>query len=530
MMRNIVILLAILFSAGQAMAESESGKCGENLTWSFQEVTGTLTISGEGAMNDYSKRATFYSSHEFGSAPWYKYISYIDNLVIEYGVTNIGRCAFYELKRITSVMIPESVTFIGEDAFLDCKMLESVSLPKSLTTIDQDAFRGCYNLTTVNIPEGVTGIGVGAFYSCNQLAHINIPTTLTSIGNSAFDGTKWLIEKEDGVVYLGNWAYKWKGTMPENTPVKLRDGCKGIADYAFCNLPNLVWVDIPEGVVYIGESAFGYCSSLATASVPYSVKFFGDRSFVNCSALTAIHIPEGVTSIDRDTFKGCTELTFISFPSTLTTIAKGAFDDTAWYKNQPDGLVYIGEGAYKWKGSMPENTSVKLSDNCKWVNESAFSGCTNLTSVTIPEGVTTIKSGAFYNCGLTEVVVPKSVTNILGSAFNGCNSLYTVYLLAPSLESYGNSVFGTATRKIYVPENSVKTYKENWNKYSKYIAAIPKGSGDVDGNGVADFSDAAQIAGDICSSPAPQYSPTADLNADGVVNAADIVLLVSKIK
>ena len=228
-----------------------------------------------------------------------------------------------------------SVTSIGPNAFQNCSSLTSVTIPNSVTEIGSSAFSSCTSLTSVTIPNSVTEIGSSAFSSCTSLTSVTIPNSVTSIGESAFFSTAWYNNQPDGLVYAGKVAYKYKGTMPQNTSISLQDGTLGIASYAF----------------------------------------------YNCSGLTSVTIPNSVTYIGSD-----------------------AFSSTAWYNNQPDGLVYAGKVAYRYKGTMPQNTSISLRNGTLGIAQKAFHNCTGLASVTIPNSVTEIGSSAFYGCsGLTSV-------------------------------------------------------------------------------------------------------------------------------
>ena len=125
--------LADLFTI-KADAATESGKCGDNLTWSLDTDTGVLTISGTGDM---------YSWRSYSFVPWVSNCSSIKTVVIGNSVTSIGSWAFGYCESLTNVTIPDSVTSIGDDAFLNCTSLTSVIIPDSVTIIDSYAFRGC---------------------------------------------------------------------------------------------------------------------------------------------------------------------------------------------------------------------------------------------------------------------------------------------------------------------------------------------------------------------------------------------------
>ena len=180
-------------------------------------------------------------------------------------------------------------------------------------------------------------------------------------------------------------------------------------------------------VTSIDEYAFCDCSGLTSVTIPKSVISISEYAFYGCSGLTSVTIPNSVTSIGVCAFCGCSGLTSVTIPNSVTSIGGHAFTGTPWYDNQPDGLVYAGLVAYKYKGTMLAETQINLSNGTTGIAGYAFQDCSGLTSVTIPNSVITINDRAFERCrGLTSVVIPNSVTSIGRWAFKDCSGLTSV--------------------------------------------------------------------------------------------------------
>ena len=187
-------------------------------------------------------------------------------------------------------------------------------------------------------------------------------------------------------------------------------------------------------------SRSGTYSDMETANIPesvtyenktYSVTSIRYCAFHFCRRLTSVTIPNSVTSIGYCAFEGCTYLTSITIPNSVTSIGIDAFQDTPWYDNQPDGVVYIGRVLYKYKGDMPDNTSIIVENGITCITSDAFQWCRGLTSITLPNSVTYIGSQVFYGCtNLTSIIIPNSVTSIGIAICQSCTNLTSIVVEA----------------------------------------------------------------------------------------------------
>ena len=398
----------------------------------YDEYSGEVKIPESVTYNGNTYSVTSIGDYAFQSC------SSLTSVELPNSVTSIGVSAFRKCSSLTSVVIPNSVTSIGDYAFWGCSSLTSVELPNSVTSIGDTAFYGCKSLTSVEIPNSVTSIGSSAFSGCSNLTSVEIPNSVTSIGEYAFSGTAWYNNQPDGVIYAGKVLYKYKGTMPANTSITIEDGTVSISPFAF----------------YVYEG---------------------------CSSLTSVVIPNSVTSISDAAFYKCWRLTSVEIPNSVTSIGDAAFYGTAWYNNQPDGVIYAGKVLYKYKGTMPANTSIRIEDGTVSISPYAFECCSSLTSVEIPNSVTSIGSSAFSGCSsLTSVEIPNSVTSIGSSAFQRCSSLTSVEI-PNSVTSIGEWAFSYCSSLTSVEignsVTSIGNYAfsncENLKKLISYAEAPP---------------------------------------------------------
>ena len=386
-----------------------------------------------------------------------------------------GRAGVYS----GEIIIPPTVTYDGKNY-----NVTSIGM-RAFSIITENS-----SLTSVTIPEGVISIGDFAFYNCTALTSITIPNSIKRIGRSVFELTPWYANLPDGVIYFGKILYSYKGEMPENTSIVVKDGIEIINASAFAECSNLIAITFPNSIDSIGEEAFRWCQSLSSITIPNSVTSIGASAFHSCP-LDEIKIPKNVTNIGTGAFIYCSPTSIVvengnpnydsrnncnalietatntllvgchntAIPNTVTSIADAAF---AGHNNLtaiaiPSNITKIGRYAF---ANCRNLTSIVVDDknqvydsrnNCNAIietatntliegcnntiipntitsiGESAFAGRQTLTSISIPNGVVSIDASAFYFCrALTSVSIPSSVQNIGNSAFIMCTALTSV--------------------------------------------------------------------------------------------------------
>ncbi len=408
-----------------------------------------------------------------------------------------------------------AVTTIPEQAFAICENLTWIDLPEGITTIGASAFTGCTALEELTIPSTLTSLGSEAFKNCSFKATINCE-------NISFSGAGFTeVIIGDSVTTIGSRAFNSCDSL---TSVTIGDSVTTIGYMAFYNCYSLRSVTIPDSVTTIGEAAFHYCRSLTSVTIPDSVKTIGNSAFYNCDSLKSVTIPNSVTTIGNSAFWDCDSLTSVTIPDSVTTIGNSAFEDcyslTSVYckaTTPPAGggdmfntsdIIYIPEGslrAYKMAENWSEyadcfveydyNSTVTISYTTS--DGMPVDAHAPIASNSYQNGVGELKyfgkdiipAYLFYKCdNLTSVTIPDSVTTIGNSAFYDCSNLTSVYCKATTPPTLGSNVFKTYNNgyvnlgcAIYVPAESVETYKaaENWSSYKSRIVGYDVETGEV---------------------------------------------------
>ena len=390
-----LLLLALCIGASAA---GTSGKCGPSAYWSFDSSTGTLTISGSGAMNDY----------EYGDYPWMDYRDSIQTIVIGDQITQIGRYAFTGTA-CSTIKFGKNVRSIGERAFLECRNLNGdLTLPDSVQTIGAGAFQGCEKLSgDLTIPDSVVEIGEGAFRDCKNLnGTLTLGKNLRTIGKEAFSGCAFTgsLTIPEGVTEIADSAFgagiplkkygMFTGTLTLPSTLKTI----GASAFSYADFSGELL--IPDGVTSIGANAFEECDGFGgTLSLPDSVKTVGEWAFYLCKGFTGLKLSAGLTKIEK--------LSFAHMYGLKTEVVI------------PEGVTEIGESAFQCS-HMP---SVRFPSTLKKIGKQAFYltfGLTNYSTITFPNGLEVIEDEAFDSCYFKNaVVLPASIKSIGKKVFDG---------------------------------------------------------------------------------------------------------------
>lgn len=371
------------------------------------------------------------------------------------------------------IVIPSTITYDGKNY--------------NVTSIGERAFwssKENSSLTSVTIPEGVISIGDLAFHNCTALTSITIPNSIKRIGTSVFESTPWYANLPDGVIYFGKILYSYKGEMPENTSIIVKDGIEIINASAFAECSNLIAITFPNSIDSIGEEAFRWCQSLSSITIPNSVTSIGASAFHSCP-LEEIKIPKNVTNIGTGAFIYCSPTSIVVengnpnydsrnncnalietatntllvgchntvIPNTVTSIADAAF---AGHNNLtaiaiPSNITKIGRCAFAYCRNLisivvdDKNQVYDSRNNCNAIIETATNTLIEGSNNTIiPNTITSIGESAFLGRKLTSLSIPNGVVSIDASAFQYCNALTSVSIPS-SMQNIGNSAFFMCT-------------------------------------------------------------------------------------
>lgn len=295
-----------------------------------------------------------------------------------------------------------SVTAIGNQAFQYCSNMTSITIPGSITRIGESAFAECYKLSAIAIPASVTNISEGAFSNCQNVTQFTVDvanTSYSSVNGALFD---------------------------KNQTILL---------------------------------AYPMASSSTQYTVPSTVTAIGKNVFYNNSKLTEVTLPAGLTAVNDYGFYYASKLATLNIPATVSSIGQNAFNNSLWYQNyynsQPDGMIFINQCLYAYKGALPANSDIVVPNGTNQIGAGVFKNASGLKTISIPEGIKSIGERAFQNCtNLMGADIPNSVTHVGQYAFENCSSLQSV-LLSNNLIKLEEGIFSrcTALADVTIPSS-----------------------------------------------------------------------------
>ena len=422
----------------------------------------------------------------------------LTEVVIEDGVTEIGKDVFQGCVGLTNVTIPDSVKKIGTWSFYMCKGLKNVDIPANMEigdssfrqsgleqvtvsggsvgnyafhridnlkkisinceTIGEEAFSGCDYLTDITLGENVKTLGDKAFYTCDALARVEIPSTVTDIGEKTFYSCPALKEAiiRAGTVKAGTFyncralttliisdnatldaTFTVRNAYASGTLETVKIGKGEIGNSAFSNCTNLTTVELGDGVTSIGTSAFLKCKQLSSIAIGSGVISIGASAFNGCTALANAEIKSG--AIGANAFQDCTSLANVTLGDGVTSIGRNAFLRCKALASISigSGVTSIESGAFNGCTAL---TNANIGSGA--IGANAFQDCSRLANVTLGDGVTSIGANAFLRCTeLTSMNIGSSVKTIESYAFSACSSLSEVTISAAQI---GNQAFRSA--------------------------------------------------------------------------------------
>lgn len=395
-----------------------------------------------------SQNLTVINSFAFSYCKQLESIQFYDKL------TTIGESSFTECFGLTELIIPNSVTTIGISAFSRCDNIKKVTLSEQLKTINASAFSGCRSLEKIIIPNSVTSIGNYAFSYCAALEKVTIGTNVTSIGANCFSDCQSMNELNWNALNVADFVaennvFYSAGREGNGIIVNFDDNVKVIPAFAFypkddyIGSPNIVSVNIGNGVKTIGKCAFRNCYNMKNLSIGESVATFGNQAFFKCKGLTEIYWNA------YDPY----DLTDSSQVFNLAGADSGGIDlvigDTT--REIPNYAFGYGGGSYI--------KTITIGKNVTRIGDYAFAYSTELKNVIIPDNVTAIGNSAFYSCQkIMNAILGNGLKSIGIGAFRSCSALKSI-TIPENVTVIGYEAFAyTGLREIYWNAKNVSDY------------------------------------------------------------------------
>lgn len=454
-------------------------------------IPATITFDASSSTN--SKEWGFsgtYTVTEIGEHA-FAYCSKLKSIEISDGVQGIDKYAFYQCANLTSISISNSIRYIGESAFSGCSSLIVPIYNEYVFAYMPRSYTGSYS-----IPNGIESIGSNAFSGCSGLTSIDA-NTVKYIGDASFSGCSSLTSStfSDSLLQIGTKAFN---NCINLTSISLGDSVRTIYDHAFYNCTSLDSIVLPNTMYNIGEYAFYGCASLSSINIPSEViQFPKDRYnanycsvFANCTNLKTVAINsnaiigtdytstynlsnifgkqvekyiigENVNNIGDFAFYNCENLTSVILQGQMYS---RILDEDTYIIDEKGNEIFkeAGESFSYWTGikTIGNNAfsrcskiqSIKIPDRTTKIGYNAFSGCTNLDTLVLGNKVSDIGNDAFWGCSFSSINIPSSVSKIGQEAFKNCSDLSKVEI--EDIASWANIDFADETANpLYIAKH-----------------------------------------------------------------------------
>ena len=491
------------YGSSEGETEEPDHSCGDHLSWSLSD-SGILSISGTGAMTDYSG----------SDIPWSSKKMTISTVNVENGAISVGVKAFEACENLLVVNLPSTLTSVGTNAFNGCSNLTVVnyagtSIQKASMSIGENndpltrADWYCSDDESQGIGATSGTCGSKLTWALSNDGTLTISGTGTMSNYTASSGSPWEARKSSiktvvvgsGVTSVGDYAFNGCINL---TAVNLSDGLKTIGNYVFNNCDSLVSITFPDTVTSIGSSCLRDCDKLRNVTLSNTLDSIGAYCFYNCDSLSSIELPDSITVIGPEAFETCNNLQTVKLSAGLTQISRECFYTCAIVElTVPEGIAVIGESAFSYNSTL---STLYLPSTLENVSSGAFSNCRNLsdvyyagtqaeaeavqigtgntylsaatwhftytppqivTTLVLPNMLTTIESEAFSGIGAQMIVIPASVDEIESRAFADCPNLETLYFEGSPYSIAADILAGSKNVTVSVLQGSSA---EKWAK------------------------------------------------------------------
>ena len=356
----------------------------------------------------------------------------LKNIIIPKGVTSINEAAFCGCESFTFISIPDEVTSIGSSAFARCSGIDSINIPKKVTSIGNAAFSGCTGLKAVYITDITAWCKID--FDVEELWSFQNANPLYYAHNLYWNSNLVTeLKIPESITAVKDWAFTGFG----GTSVNIPSNVTSIGIEAFMGCTNLESVTIDDSVASIGARAFEYCNNIKSATIPArAISYIGkenlstltitsgdipNSAFNGCANLTILTIGDGVASIGTQAFEGCTALESVTMGKGVTSVAAGAF----YGCSNLAGVYIMDIGA--WCNIGFANATA----NPLYYAHNLYRDGRYLITLNVPAEITELKQYAFYECStIKEVTIHESVTSIDKSAFEGCTNILSATMPA----------------------------------------------------------------------------------------------------